>query len=53
MKLPSWIGKLLEEVAHQAQVDGDPPLTSLCVDHDGAIGERVRPSPEVRHGRAG
>ena len=46
MKLPNWIGKLLEEVAHQAQVDGDPPLTSLCVNHDGAIGEGYARAPK-------
>ncbi len=36
--LTKWIGKLLEEVARQAEANGEPPLTSLCVHQDGTIG---------------
>lgn len=35
----TWIGDLVEMTALAAERAGDPPLTSLCVQRDGTIGE--------------
>lgn len=40
-----WIGRLLERVALEAHRRGEPPLTSLCVHHDGTIGDGYRETP--------
>jgi hypothetical protein len=44
--LTNWIGKLLEEVAVRAKVNGAPPLTSLCVHQDGTIGPGYARAPK-------
>ncbi|MGJ9414137.1 hypothetical protein ACHAAC_15650 [Aeromicrobium sp. CF4.19] len=35
----TWIGDLVEMTALAAERAGDPPLTSLCVQRDGTVGE--------------
>lgn len=35
----TWIGDLVEMTALAAERAGDPPLTSLCVQRDGSIGD--------------
>jgi hypothetical protein len=35
----SWVGRMLDLIAHEAHRRGDPPLTSLCVRADGSVGE--------------
>lgn len=35
----TWLGDLIEVTALAAERAGDPPLTSLCVQRDGSIGE--------------
>jgi hypothetical protein len=46
MLLTNWIGKLLEQVAVRAKENGEPPLTSLCVRQDGAIGPGYARAPK-------
>lgn len=46
MLLPTWIGKLLEEVAIIAAARREPPLTSLCVRQDGTIGDGYERAPK-------
>lgn len=45
--LTNWIGKLLEEVAHRAKANGEPPLTSLCVHQDGTVGPGYARAPKA------
>lgn len=47
MLLTNWIGKLLEEVARRAKMNGEPPLTSLCVHQDGTIGPGYARAPKA------
>lgn len=44
--LQNWIGRLLEEVATRAKEYDEPPLTSLCVHHDGTIGDGYARAPK-------
>lgn len=44
--ITNWIGKVLEEVAILARDRAEPPLTSLCVYQDGAIGEPYARAPK-------
>lgn len=44
--LTNWIGKLLERVAIQANENGEPPLTSLCVTQAGTIGDGYAKAPK-------
>lgn len=44
--ITNWIGKLLEEVAILAREREEPPLTSLCVHHDGTIGDGYARAPK-------
>lgn len=46
MLLTNWIGQMLEQVAVRAKVNGEPPLTSLCVRQNGTIGEGYARAPK-------
>ena len=44
--ITNWIGTLLEQVAILAKERGEPPLTALCVRHDGTIGDGYLRAPK-------
>lgn len=46
MQLRNWIGKVLGQVAMRANVNGEPPLTSLCVRRDETIGRGYADAPK-------
>ena len=44
--ITNWIGTLLEQVAILAKERAEPPLTALCVRHDGTIGDGYLRAPK-------
>ncbi len=44
MLMSNWMGRVLRAVAAQAEADGEPPLTSLCVHADGSASASCRRS---------
>jgi len=51
MAVAKWIGWLLEGVSRRVEAAGEPPLTSLCVHHDGTMG-RLYPQSQHEPARA-
>lgn len=47
MAMTKWIGWLLEGVSDIVEEAGEPPLTSLCVHHDGTMGKIYPQSPDA------
>ncbi|SDH88894.1 HNH endonuclease [Agrococcus jejuensis] len=47
-RLPSWIGRVLEDVAGIAVAHGQPSLSALCVRKNGTIGDGYLRAPRIR-----
>lgn len=50
MLLMNWVGPVLDMIAKQAHRAEDPPLASLCVKSDGAVGDGYLKSIEATTG---